>query len=136
MNAPRRRSLRTVLLLLVLVLGLPETLAGAVASADIAPAAQVAWAPSVARPFSAPLWLPLRKPARVSCTYQNCPGPYHDYWAVDLLGQRGDPIYAAGAGVFHIGAIDFSCRQSTSEAAGAWVWIDHGGGLVTKYTPL
>jgi hypothetical protein len=94
------------------------------------------WAPDVARPYSAPLWLPLRQPARVSCTYQNCPGPYHDYWAVDFLAEQGDPIYAAGAGIFHIGALDSSCRQTTAEAAGTWVWIDHGGGLVTKYTHL
>jgi hypothetical protein len=129
-----------VVVLLALVLGLSELLAAAGAASAETPTAvatQVTWTASSSRPFSDPLWLPLREPARVSCTFgnQDCPG-YHPYWALDLLADRGDPIYAAGAGIFHVGSTDTSCRTSTSEAAGTWVWIDHGGGLVTKYTHL
>jgi hypothetical protein len=79
----------------------------------------------------------LRSAARISCTYRNCPGPYHPYWALDLLGQRGDPVYAAGAGIFHIGAIDSSCKSASSpDASGTWAWIDHGGGVVSRYHHL
>lgn len=119
----------------MLPLALVLAVAGSVVSSGTAAAAT--WTPSSSRPFSDPLWMPIREPARVSCTHDNegCPG-YHPYWALDLLADKGDPIHAAGAGVFHIGSLDASCRSSTSEAAGTWVWIDHGGGLVTKYTHL
>src|SRR5438045_335133 len=58
-------------------------------------------------------------------------------WAIDLLGQQGDPVYAAGAGIFHIGAIDTSCKTASSpDSPGTWVWIDHGGGVVSRYHHL
>jgi len=77
------------------------------------------------------------RPGRVSCTHGNPGGDgYHPYWALDLLADCGDPILAAGAGIFHIGSLDRSCRSSAAEAAGTWVWSDHGGGVVTKYTHL
>jgi len=109
-------------------------------------AAPAAWAPAAAQPFSDPLWYPLREPARVSCTLSNpgtpaypagC-GGYHGYWAMDLLGDYGDPVHAAGAGVFHIGARgDDTCHSSgTTDAPGTWAWVDHGGGVVTKYNHL
>ncbi len=115
-------------------------------AAASATTAAASWTPSSARPFSDPLWFPLRDPARVSCTYSNpgtsaypdgC-GDYHGYWAMDLLGDYGDPIHAAGAGVFHIGARgDGLCHPTgTTDAPGTWVWIDHGGGVVTKYNHL
>jgi hypothetical protein len=70
----------------------------------------------------------------------NCRGPYHNYWAMDLVsdppGQSGDPIYADGAGVFHVGAIDSSCKATTKDAGGTWVWVDHGGGKVSRYHHL
>ncbi|GAA4738670.1 hypothetical protein GCM10023328_19430 [Modestobacter marinus] len=134
-----RRSMAALAVSLVAVIAAPEAVPGAAAAraeTTTAAATQVTWVPSAARPFSDPVWLPLREPARVSCTYTNCPGPYHGYWALDLLGDQGDPIHAAGAGIFHIGSLDTSCRTSTAEAAGTWVWIDHGGGVVTKYTHL
>jgi hypothetical protein len=138
------RSLRRAVTTSVLTLlactgtGLPVALAEPVA------AAASPWTASSARPFSDPLWFPLREPARVSCTYSNpgtpaypkgCDG-YHGYWAMDLLGDKGDPVHAAGAGILHIGARDTSCRTSGSESSGTWVWVDHGGGVVTKYNHL
>jgi hypothetical protein len=135
-----RRAVTTSVLVLVASTG-----AGSPAAlAEATPAAASSWAASGARPFSDPLWFPLREPARVSCTYSNpgttaypegC-GGYHGYWAMDLLGDRGDPVHAAGAGVLHIGARDTSCRTTGSESSGTWVWVDHGGGVVTKYNHL
>lgn len=90
-----------------------------------------------AHPYSDPVWLPLRDPAAISCTYTNCAGPFHGYWALDLLGELGDPVHAAGAGVFHVGAVDASCKTSSSpDAPGTWAWIDHGGGVVSRYHHL
>ena len=96
-----RRAVTTSVLVLVASTG-----AGSPAAlAEATPAAASSWAASGARPFSDPLWFPLREPARVSCTYSNpgtpaypagC-GDYHGYWAMDLLGDRGDPVHAAGA---------------------------------------
>ena len=58
-----------------------------------------------------------------------------------LLGHRlprpaWDPIYAAGAGILHIGANERTCGTVLDASAGVWVWVDHGGGRVTKYTHL
>src|SRR3954464_12738928 len=45
--------------------------------------------PTASHPFSDPLWLPLRDPARISCARSNCTGgSYHGYWAIDFVGQR------------------------------------------------
>lgn len=140
----RRRSTRRRLVLLVLAV-LPAA-AGASPVGAAPSAAATAAPPSVAHPFSDPLWFPLREPARVSCTHSNpgtvaypdgC-GGYHGYWAMDLLGSYGDPIHAAGAGIFHVGAVgDNGCHPSgTTDAPGTWVWVDHGGGIVTKYNHL
>jgi hypothetical protein len=98
--------------------------------------------PSAAHPFSDPIYSPLRVPARVNCVRTNCPGPYHGYWAIDFIsslrepafGRSHDVLYAAGAGVFHIGDVDTRCR--TTATAGTWVWIDHGGGRTTQYSHL
>jgi hypothetical protein len=129
----RRRVVPALLVLLSLVMALPELLGAATAQA----ATQVTWASSSTRPYSDPLWLPLREPARVSCVYSN-PGcsDYHGYWAIDFLADRGDPVYAAGAGVFHIGAQSTACSTTNAQAIGTWGWVDHGGGVVTKYTHL
>jgi len=97
------------------------------------------YAPSSAHPFSEPIWLPLRNSTGISCVKTNClngGGDYHGYWAIDFLGQRGDPIYAAGAGILHIGSNDRTCSTSSSQSDGVWVWVEHGGGRVTKYTHL
>jgi hypothetical protein len=113
-----------------------------VALATAAAALTAASPPSAAHPFSDPIWSPLRVPARVNCVRTNCPGPYHGYWAIDFVSSLREPagvkphdvLYAAGAGVFHIGAIDNACR--TTATPGTWAWIDHGGGRTTQYSHL
>ncbi len=130
-----RRSLCTLLTALALAAGaVPGSALAGPVTADTGTGR---WAPDPARPFSDPLWLPLRDPAQVTCTHSNegCNG-YHGYWAIDFIGDLGDPIYAAGAGVLHIGAQDPGCRTGTTESSGTWVWIDHGAGLTTKYNHL
>lgn len=103
-------------------------------------AATVLPAPTAAHPYSDPLWSPLRTPALISCVKTNCTSSgsaYHGYWAVDFIGHRGDPVYAAGAGIAHIYANRPDCVTSSSEIeSGTSVWIDHGGGKVTKYNHL
>ncbi|NNE10947.1 MAG: peptidoglycan DD-metalloendopeptidase family protein, partial [Ilumatobacter sp.] len=118
-----------------LVLTLAIAASGVVASGapDEAVAASSTADPD--HPFSDPVWLPLREPARISCATTNCPGPYHGYDALDLVGDRGDPIYAAGAGVFHIGGISPGC-STTAASRGTWVWIDHGPAGSTRYHHL
>ncbi len=138
-TARRRLLLVTLAVSLLLAIG-PGPVAAAPVGTATATASSSVWPPDPARPFSDPVWLPLRDPARVSCTYRNCTDSggayYHGYWAVDFLGERGDPIHPAGAGVLHVGAVDGSCRTGTTESSGTWVWIDHGGGVVTKYNHL
>jgi hypothetical protein len=142
-NRLRRRPLGAALLTAVLTTALAAGTATATPAAA-APVTAAAWSGTSAHPFSDPVWFPLRDPARVSCTFSNpgtpaypagCNG-YHGYWAMDLLGEKGDPVHAAGAGVFHVGARDTGCRTSGSETSGTWAWVDHGGGLVTKYNHL
>jgi hypothetical protein len=134
----RRRTRRSLVLVLAAVLAAATGTSPAGAEP---PATAEAAAPATAgHPFSDPLWLPLREPARISCTHSNpegC-GGYHGYWAMDFLGDYGDPIHAAGAGVFHIGAqAPNTCHPSgTTDAPGTWAWVDHGGGVVTKYNHL
>ncbi len=96
-------------------------------------------APSSAHPYSAPVWLPLRKASGITCVKSNCQGSggdYHGYWAIDFIGALGDPVYAAGAGVFHVGATERKCSSTSAQSDGTWGWVDHGGGIVTKYTHL
>jgi hypothetical protein len=119
----------------VATLALGTVIAGLTAPSTAAPAT---WTPDASHPYSDPVWFPLRSPATVSCTYRNCAGPYHAYWALDLVGDLGDPVYAAGAGILHVGARDTTCRSalSSTESEGTWVWIDHGGGVTSRYRHL
>ncbi|MEO7555825.1 MAG: M23 family metallopeptidase [Acidimicrobiales bacterium] len=49
--------------------------------------------------YGDPVWWPLRGTHRIGCTNMNgCDDGYHGYWALDLEAERGDEIYAAGAG--------------------------------------
>lgn len=91
--------------------------------------------PDPEHPYSEPFWLPVRNPTRIGCVKTNCPGPFHGYDAIDLTGERGDPIYAAGAGVFHIGSTDRTC-PTDGPSAGVWVWVDHGAAGRTRYYHL
>ena len=142
---PRTTS-RVALLLVLAAVGLAMLSQPAVAlprsvqgqAAPSRPAVGIVATVDRAHPFSDPLWLPLRNPARVSCAMSNCTkGTYHGYWAIDLVGAKGDPVYAAGAGVLHVGDVDPGCKTSATDIeAGTWVWVDHGGGRITRYYHL
>jgi len=96
--------------------------------------------------YSDPVHWPLRVAARVDCTMHNsgCP-KHHQFWGVDVVpvGQRlGRPashagVYAMGAGVAHVGeAHGKPCGWGGVTDFGTWIWIDHGGGLVSRYGHL
>ncbi|MFA5788032.1 MAG: peptidoglycan DD-metalloendopeptidase family protein [Actinomycetota bacterium] len=64
----------------------------------------------------------------------NCAGPYHGYWALDLLDperRAGDPVYAAGAGQVHIVSRGTGCGGPGT--VGNQLSINHGGGVTTVY---
>jgi hypothetical protein len=106
------------------------------AAAASASTAAAAAAPDPAHPYSDPLSFPLRNPARLSCVLDNCSGPaYHGYWAIDWLGHLDDPVHPAGAGVFHVGAVNPTCPE-TGVTSGTWAWVDHGPAGVTRYNHL
>ena len=119
----------------------------AIASTTLfAPAPEVSEA-VVTPGFSDPIWWPLRQPALTSCAWTNCTrdgSPYHDYYAVDFVdadyqdpNPTHDPVYAAGAGIFHLGQSDPGCRQVGDVGRqGTWAWIDHGGGVASYYGHL
>jgi murein DD-endopeptidase MepM/ murein hydrolase activator NlpD len=96
--------------------------------------------------FSDPVWWPLRVESKVDCTMHNpgCPD-HHSFWGVDVIptGQRqGRPlsqagVFAMGAGIAHIGqAHGKPCGFGGATDFGTWVWVDHGGGVVSKYGHL
>ena len=87
--------------------------------------------------YSSPVWLPLRQAATVGCVVSNCSGPYHNYWALDLLSPgntAGAPIYAAGAGQAFIASSGSTCGGKGT--VGNSVRVDHGGGVSTYYYHL
>lgn len=93
--------------------------------------------PTAAHPYGDPTWFPLRAATKIGCAKSGCQtSEDHDYWAIDLLGAQGDPVYAAGAGVAHVGGNDGSCSSTGDVNGGRWVWVDHGGGVVTRYYHL
>ena len=105
----------------------------AMPSASAAPAPQT----SASHPYSDPTWFPLRTPARIGCARSGCGTTSdHGFDAIDLLGSRGDPVYAAGAGIAHVGGDSGDCSGSGDAERGRWVWVDHGGGVVSRYHHL
>ena len=128
------RSLQRLVLLplLAVVLGIATLLPAP------APVAAQTLPTSAAHPFGDPIWFPLRSPARLGCAVTLCPpGKGHGYWALDLIDDRGAPVYAAGAGIAHIGGDSGACAAQSGEVRGGrWVWVDHGGGVVTRYHHL
>lgn len=81
-----------------------------------------------------PRYYPLRDQIEVDCSYRNCTnGTYHPYWAIDLVGRPGDPVYPAGSGVVHIGSRAYRCVARGNTRYTPWLWVDHGGGILTKY---
>jgi murein DD-endopeptidase MepM/ murein hydrolase activator NlpD len=111
--------------------------------------------PSLDHPFSDPVYYPLRKTIRLGCVAGN-PGTKkpsgeprcdfdppkpdkHPFPAMDLqAGVQGDPVHAAGAGIFHkIEAPNSDCVPNAGDGRkGHMVWIDHGGGVVSRYFHL
>lgn len=133
-----RTALRVVVAVWLAVLLLALLLLGA--TPRLLPAAQAA--PSLEatadHPFSDPTWFPLREPAKIGCAKSGCgTRSDHGYDAIDLLGAQGDPVYAAGAGIAHIGGNSGACKSSSeSQESGRWIWVDHGGGVVSRYHHL
>ena len=89
--------------------------------------------------YSAPEWLPLRNAATVGCVMSNCPGPYHDYWAIDLLDPEksvGDPVFAAGAGQATVLTTSPTGACGGQGTPSNILQVDHGGGVTTRYIHL
>jgi hypothetical protein len=98
--------------------------------------------------FSDPVWWPLHDEVKVDCTMHN-PGcsHHHGFWGVDVVptgqhqGERSKMshagVYAMGAGIAHIGqAHGAACGVNSSSDFGTWVWVDHGGGVISRYGHL
>ncbi|MDT5064830.1 MAG: hypothetical protein QOK02_985 [Mycobacterium sp.] len=123
---------------------LAAVLIAAVGFAPSAPAAVVSPGASTSHPFSDPVWYPLRGSVAVmgcATTNPNCASGHPD-WAMDLLSHSkvggtyvAQPIYAAGAGIVHIGQ-NIGNRCTEPSGLGSWVWVDHGGGVVSRYGHL
>ncbi len=101
--------------------------------------AEVAPTASAASPGkqSYPEWVPLRAPAVIGCVLTNCAGPYHGYWALDLLdpdNRPGDSVYAAGAGQFHVTSRSSACGGPGTP--GNYSYVDHGNGVRSYYYHL
>ena len=112
----------------------------AVVPVTTAAAAPVAVALVPSSVFGVPAWSPLRNPARVNCVRTNCPGPYHNLWAIDFIDidrSTIEPLYAVAPGIVHIGNLMGNNTCSPGRATyGSWLWIDHGNGRTTRYTHL
>jgi len=148
MPPPRRQRTVQVLMGLALVAALLP-----VGTASPPTAQAEAASVSTAHPFSDPVWYPLRTSrvsgwvnqpdsgsfsALVSCVKSNCSfksNDPHGYWAIDFIADRGDSVHAAGSGVVHVGEINGGCSNSGT-TAGTWIWVDHGGGVVSRYQHL
>jgi hypothetical protein len=93
--------------------------------------------------YSAPSWFPLRhgsngQPFKVSCIKTNCAGPYHGYWAsdiVDPVNQAGAPVYAAGAGQVVV-AVGSHSGCGPSGTPTNLVGIYHGNNETSWYVHL
>jgi murein DD-endopeptidase MepM/ murein hydrolase activator NlpD len=119
------------------------------ASVGLAPTAHGAPAANAAATgpwFSDPVWWPLQVESRVDCTKHNpgCP-THHPFWGVDVIptGQRdGNPpsqagVFAMGAGVAHVGSAHGRvCGSGGTSDFGTWVWVEHGGGIISRYGHL
>ncbi|WP_375479459.1 M23 family metallopeptidase [uncultured Jatrophihabitans sp.] len=109
----------------------------------------VAAGASTAHPFSDPVWYPLRgSDATMDCASSNpgCSGAklHKSDKAMTLLSRHmygktpvytAEPVYAAGAGILHIGR-NVGDRCENPSTIGSWVWIDHGGGITSRYGHL
>ena len=123
----------------VLPLALALSLLAAPASTPVPEPEQVAefTAASLDTGYSDPDWFPLRNVSKMACVYTNgCVGK-PQYPALDLVGAKGDPVYAAGKGILRMGESGKTCfNGDQTSTRGNWVWVDHGGGVVSKYQHL
>jgi hypothetical protein len=97
--------------------------------------------------YSDPVYWPLHVQSYVDCTDKvlpGCPTP-HTFWGVDVIPTGQAPntagstagVYSMGAGIAHIGnAHGSACGTGTATDFGTWVWVDHGGGVVSRYGHL
>ena len=131
------------------------------ASAPVAaaeePIVAAALSPAPSHPYTDPSWYPLRSSdldsvlfwdgkalggpwsALMGCAQSGngCGPDNHGYWALDFNGDEGDPVYAAGAGVFHVEESNAACVGDNQRSTrGNWGWIDHGGGMTSRYHHL
>ncbi len=65
----------------------------------------------------------------------SCNG-YHGWWAIDIAGDQGDKVYAAGAGRASVISEDGACRPPADRSFGRAVVIDHGKGVKSLYAHL
>ena len=117
----------------IFALGMISLLGGV---APTVPAQAAPTTTSTGHPFGDPVWLPLRTSTSVGCANTGCDNSTgaHGYWALDFLGKKGEGVYAAGAGIAHVGANIAGCGGRQTE--GRWIWIDHGAGVVSRYHHL
>jgi hypothetical protein len=98
---------------------------------------------SAAHPYSDPVWYPLQADVILDCVKANpgCTTP-HNFWGMDVLptGQssRGPvtstaTVNAMGAGIAHIGNAQGDPCPASTTSFGTWVWVDHGGGVISRY---
>ena len=110
------------------------------APAALARAAVVATAaPTASHPFSDPLWLPLRDPARISCADQlHAAAPTTATGRSTSSARRatGSTRPARGRLARRTTSTPGCKTSATDIEAGTWVWVDHGGGRITKYNHL
>jgi Peptidase family M23 len=132
----------------------PLLAASAVAVSGLAVANQAAASTPMAsgssywHPYSNPIWYPLRGSyGTMDCASSN-PGcssaKLHKDASMTVLSRKmqgntpvykAEPVYAAGAGILHIGAnVGDRCQYPSS--LGTWLWVDHGGGVVSRYGHL
>lgn len=120
----------------------PKTAKAAVTQPAVTRAASAA-ATSKYHPYSDPVYYPLRVEAVLDCVRSN-PGCKngHTFWGIDetptnqtKTGPSTGRVYAMGAGVLHI-AHAHGDRCGTASSFGTEVWIDHGGGVLSRYGHL
>ena len=90
--------------------------------------------PSVQRPPVAAV----AEPARISCAKSNCTkGPTTATGRSTSSGPRATRSTPPGRGCCTSGNSTPAARpRATDIEAGTWVWVDHGGGGITKYNHL
>jgi hypothetical protein len=85
--------------------------------------------------YSSPDWWPLRGENLVGCARDStgpiCGGNYHSWWAIDIEGPQGQPVYASGAGLAKVHTNSTGCS-----GYGRSVVVEHGGATKSLYAHL